>query len=348
MYGMSPPIRISLFLTVLALSIGSISLCSHAASAHLGKDDPDMKINILGFRWKLPAHVTLAEIFTQLQQIRGAEEEFAGHSRLVFVGETRRYHTGLLLTSKTNRRFCELRRQRRGFHIDVREVAAGNSLVDFNFFVMHKQTARGLYQYHHQSFHPNVFSRFCGAQCAQLQQRKIAEAVAQIGGAITERQRHDIEQRFSGALDWSLLIRPENFEAIVRQLQRISDFHFNFTTVEAEEERLLRGFRGVAQLLTHKVTFRRSATVAQRARAILDFVGGSPDLREGAVVGVDQEGLQKTINLFENPDSFGSFEFDAVTQQITANPEEFANAPFLQNLIRIADDNRDILEAEAE
>lgn len=342
----------SVFLIFVLVSVGSRSGCAidHAFldGAARPREGRSMKVNILGFGWQLPALVTLNELFALLRQTEGREEDFAGHSRLVFVGETQRYHTGLLLTSKTNRRFCELQRRQRALQINVREVAEGSSLIDFNFFVMHKRTARGLYQYYHQSFHPNVFSRFCRGRCAQLQRQKVAQAIAARGPDLTDREREQIEERFGGTLDWSLLIRPENFQTIVRHLQRISEFHFNYETIEAEEERVFRGFRGVSQRLTHRVTFRRSATLAQRSRAILDFVQNANDLGDAAVVGIDQDGLQKTVNLFDNPDSFGSFEFDAVTDQIVPNPGEFANASFLRELIRIADHHRGVLEAEAE
>lgn len=88
-----------------------------------------MKAHVLGFRWELLEEsadaLSLADLFNHMAGLRNVEREFNSFPRLIYVGETERYHTGLLLTAKTHRRFCELHRGDEALKINVREAEEG-------------------------------------------------------------------------------------------------------------------------------------------------------------------------------------------------------------------------------
>jgi hypothetical protein len=303
-----------------------------------------MKANILGFWWEVGDAIPLADLFAYLKGID--EEKYAGHNRLLFIGETDKYHTGLFLTSKTHKKFCELKKSGQTHKINVRKAEAGASLIDFNFFLVHKLTGRGLYQFYHHSCHPKVFTRFCVRQFGALRdERRAAEIVAAGGDSLSDRARDRIERKYEQPIQWQMLVRREKFAAIVKQLQSIGGFEFYLNSVEAEKEKRFSGFRGISQRIRHRVTFSRDVSPTQRAKAILNFVKGNSELGNAAVDGKDSDGLDKVIALHDNPDSFGNYDFDKLAENMDFEPEKFEDSVFMSELIRVADTHAHVLNS---
>jgi hypothetical protein len=106
-----------------------------------------VKVRFLGFTIDCKGELTLAQLmnFVKDQDAYG----FAGYQRLIRAAEKDGYFVGLVVTFKTQRRICELEKEE--LVIQVRELEAGKSIVDFNFFVINQATGRGLYQHYHHS-----------------------------------------------------------------------------------------------------------------------------------------------------------------------------------------------------
>lgn len=312
--------------------------------------ESSMKAQILGFWWDFNESLGLSDLFRYLKVREGSAEEYKNYRRHLFLGETAKYHTGLFLTEKSNKRFCELNGQEHApLKISVREVAKGTSLIDFNFFVVHKKTVRGLYQHYHNSCHPTVFSRYCAGQFGSMCEDEIArEVVAKGGSGISSRERQIIEEKYGGPMRWEILVRPQKFEQIVNSLASISGFEFNLATVKAEKEHRYRSFRDISQRIRHCVSFSRDTTVARRAKEILAFVKNNKGIGDAAVKGVDESGLERMFSLYDNPDSFGTYEFDRLAENMVFEPKDFATSVFMQELIRVADANASVLEKKAQ
>jgi hypothetical protein len=312
-----------------------------------------LKAHVLGFRLELVGEsadpISFDQLFGWLAARRNVEREFNGFNRLVYVGSTEKYHTGLLLTAKTHKRFCELKRTGEALKINVREAEAGASLIDFNFFVLNRETGRGLYQYYHNSCSVPVFGRFCAYELGMFQAFKIVEEIKAMGGKenLSDQQLEQVFERFSGTLDCQLLVRKENFGTLIEQMEKISAIEFSFASIEPEQERWFRRFTGVSKLIKHRVTFNRKVTLEERRRAILSFVNDG-EVEEAAVEGVDADGLEKTIALSNNPDSFGHFDFDSIAGDMDFEPEAFQTSKFMQTLLGVAEANVATLEVKAE
>ena len=306
-----------------------------------------MNVHILGFEWKLPPYLSLVALFQELKQRQGQEQEFGDYNRLIFVDEVTKYHIGLILTAKDYRHFCEMHREGSGFRINVHEVADGTNLIDFNFFVIHKLTGRGLYQYYHNSCHPNVFSRFCSRVVSSLREGGMNAAVSAAGGDdIDANAKRRIERQYRGRMEWQLLVRREAFEVLIRKFQHIGNFELDFGTIEPEQERLFGGLQGVWHRLRHRVSFRRSATLVERAKAIIDFVHDNSAISFAAVHGKDEDGLDATLRLARNPDSFAHYDFDEMARHMTVDPTTFKDSPLMKRLLKHATEEASMLGAE--
>lgn len=306
-----------------------------------------MNAHVLGFELKMPSAISLADFFAHLGNSKA--EVFAGYDRLLFINETPKYHIGLCLTTKDHRRFCELERQGNNFKINVREAAAGSSLIDFNFFAVRKTTGRGVYQWYFHSCHPKIFCRFCVGKCGSLQESRINQEIEANGGDnITDAAKLKIQEKYGGPLEWDILVRPESFETLIRQFQKISAFEFSFASLQPEAEKWFRPLRGVSQIVRHRVTFERAKSVKERSKAILSFLKDEKkQLAEASVAGRDKDGLDKIINLTQNPDSFGHYEFDALAKNMDFKPEDFADSVFMLELLKVADSYAKILDPKA-
>jgi hypothetical protein len=307
-----------------------------------------MKASILGF-WLEPASaITLGDLFQRLKAKKGKAEKFRGYDRLIFVDETDTYHIGLLLTSKNYKRFCELHKQGETLSINVRQVQEGASLIDFNFFVVNKETGRGLYQYYHNSCRCPMFGNYCIEEFDQIRQERKAAAITAAGGSkAPDHQLTMISRKYEGTLSWGILVRPEKFDDLVRKFDAIHNFDFELNSITAEKEQRYRLLQGVAARIRHQVGFERKVSVKDRAAAILKFVRGQNDLGDLSVAGRGVDGLERTIELYDNPDSFGSYEFDSLAQNMDFEPKDFAKSVFMSEIIRVADAHEHILKPKA-
>ena len=128
-----------------------------------------MKVDLTGFAWATGQGVSLDQLFQRLKAIVGTAVAFQGATRLLYLGEKGSYHVGLFLTTRDQRKVCELQQAAKGgFKMTVRQLTAGTDIVDFNFFLVHKKTGRGIYQYYYHSAGLIQFSAFCGSYYDEL------------------------------------------------------------------------------------------------------------------------------------------------------------------------------------
>jgi hypothetical protein len=308
--------------------------------------------HVLGFSWNLTGgyadQISLDELLKQMQSLRDNEFDFGGYQRLIYAGSTPTYITGLLLTAKSNKRFCELQRQGKSLRINVREAEKGSSLIDFNFFLIDRTTARGFYQYYHNSCNARIFSRLIAEQFGKIAALKTAEEINRKGGtkACPDKEQDQIREKYSGDVTCELHVRKEKFNEIVRQMQKISYFEFTLATLEPENATWYRMLSGVSRILRHHVGFKRSTTVSERAKAVVNFIN-SGAASDASVRGVDEDGLEKLVSLANNPDSFGHWKFDEIAAEMTFEPRDFEKSKFIQTMMALAEEHKDFLHKKA-
>lgn len=310
-----------------------------------------MKVYLFGFEWAIKGdratQVTLADLFAYLKSIHGKEIDFKGANRLIYVNETDTYYTGLLLTAKDYKRFCEL--DKTGpLKINVREASDGTSLIDFNFFVVNKATGRGLYQHYRGSCWVNAFGDFCSEQLDDLCDERIAADIKAKGGidALKDKELRQARRKYDGQLEFMLLVKEETFNQILSNMTKITSFQFAFATIRPEQESLFRPLKGVAQIVRERISFIRGSALHERKKALLEFLGANK-VEEAAVHGICDDGLERTILLASNPDSFGSYDFDEIAGDMNIQPDAFHDSNFMKKLLMVAATNPRFLGAPA-
>ena len=104
-----------------------------------------MKINIYGFEWELGNGISLDEFCNYHKKLSGKEI----YNKIIAIDKKDGFWIGffynkgykiVLQNNKRWRKFCN----------NTRGMEEGDGMADFDFFIIHPETARGLYQHDHQ------------------------------------------------------------------------------------------------------------------------------------------------------------------------------------------------------
>jgi len=291
-----------------------------------------MKAQLLGFVWTMGKGITVAEFFAHLATLKGKPERFSEHDRLLYVGTRGDYHVGLFLKLKDQRRSAEIARSGTAFRVTVRELEEGTNLIDFNFFILHKQTGRGVYQHYHQSCSLNQFGIFCSNHYDELKKSKIATAHAANGPSLpSEDQKKRADRAFKGSLTWENMVRKEALSKLLRELDRIKFFDFTLTTIE-DNDALVRPLKAYAKKNRRIVRF--GSNGSGLIPAIVGIAQRS-GITGGRVGGVDAENRERVFRLIENPDTFGEYEYDELANDTVLNLANVEQSPFFERMLGI-------------
>lgn len=300
-----------------------------------------MKIRLLGLDFQPGTGITLAELFADMAARQGTALAFNGYDRFVYVQDMLDYHVGLLITTKDQKKFLEMTQLAGDIKIEPRDVTAGSQLADFNFFLFHKQTGRGLYQYYHNSCAINPFGEFCKKQYDLLRAAAIERDVAALPGdaksAVLDKAKVAIRKRYASSLKWAQIIRPDAFDKLVAEMAKITSFTLTMSTV-SQEEPLFRPLAQEARKVVREFKFGDEGVLDIIKAGIRNAVA-SKQPSAAKVEGEDQNGLAQIIKLANNPDSFGELEYDEVAGQMSFNPRDFATSAPMQALLKVAQEN---------
>lgn len=299
-----------------------------------------MKIRLLGFDLQAGNGITLADLFAHLASKQNSPIDFHGYERLLYVGENKKYHLGLLITTKDQKKFLELSQTGGAVKFEPRDVTTGARLADFNFFLLDKNTGRGIYQYYHNSCSLNPFAYLLRKCYDELKQEKIDASISKLTSP-TESSKAKIKKQYSGTLQWTQIVRPENFEALVGRLQSINTFTVSMATLD-QKESAFRSISSLAKKVVHEFKFSNDKGTNAIIRSITNFIKRDPP-ESARVDGIDEDGLEQVIKLTNNPDSFGEFEYDEVTEKMDFLPKDFVSSWFMKEITKIADANSVLL-----
>lgn len=300
-----------------------------------------MKIRLLGLDFQPGSAISLAELFADMAAKQGSAIPFHGYDRFFYVQEVRDYHAGLLITTKDQKKFLELTQHADNIKIEPRDVTAGSQLADFNFFLFHKQTGRGIYQYYHNSCALNPFGLLCKKYYDDLRaaaiQREIDALPAHAKVAAHERAKAKIRKKYAASLKWEQIIRPAAFEALVGSLEKINSFTLTMSTL-SQEEPLFRPLAREAKKVVREFRFGDDGALDIIKTGICNAIAKLAPAA-AKVTGVDRDGLEQIIKLSNNPDSFGEFEYDDIAGQMSFSPREFATSAPMLEIMRVVEAN---------
>ena len=112
-----------------------------------------MKVRFIGFALESKCPMSFDNMFAQVESRHGVHQDAGDHKRLYYIDSNAHpdYYCGLVLTIKNQKKFCKLTQLQDGkTKISVENLKDHDSLMEFNFFVLHKREYIGLYQHYHQ------------------------------------------------------------------------------------------------------------------------------------------------------------------------------------------------------
>lgn len=292
-----------------------------------------MKIKLLGIDLTVGAGVSLADLFADIASKLGAPKEFSGYARFLYTADKDGYYVGLLITTKNHNKFLEFKQDAQSAKLEARETSEGTKLADFNFFVINKNSGRGVYQYYHQSCSLNTFGLLLKSYYDELKTRRVLAARAAIGTP-TPKQERQINQRFKGTLTWATVVKKETFEKLISKFKQIRNIQINFATL-AYEETIFTPLAREASRLTQRYSFNADTPVGAIVKGV-KAVFKETEVKGARAQGIGEDDLEAVVKLVDTPDYFGEFEFDKIASTMTIEPAKFADSQFLKDIIEVA------------
>lgn len=300
-----------------------------------------MKIKLIGFELTQGA-VNLDDFFEHIAKKNGKEHKYGYAQRILYLAENKKFHLGLLLTAKANRRICELAKSGSGFSISVRELLIDSRLVDFNFFVVRKSTGRGIFQYYWGSASLSSFGGLLHKHYRELSDLRKGEALAAAGGdAAPKSKQKEIREKFRQPLNCFPLYTEDDFSRLVQNLSKISSVTFSFAKLATNES----WFTPDSDAVTREkrtFSFSKDGSVRSIAKAVIAAVRhkDSAKFDDASVYGLDLTSGQDVVyNLSENIDSLATLEFDEVANDKTLSIPDIEKSTFFETMLRIAGEN---------
>jgi hypothetical protein len=303
-----------------------------------------MNIKFQGFEFDIEGTgVTWDEVVRHLESVSQTEIFQRPFNRVICVDSTSNadYILGLFVSIKDQKRFCQIRESHGQFELTAQDLDVGARMADFNFFIINKQTKKGIYQYYHQSCSLRQFMGFVESRFFDF--RDIKERSITQSTTLDVEEKAELQENLrNSVLRGCVLVRPENFDQLLESLDQIKEMKFNVSTVVPDSP-LFRPLRDVVKKRTERVLFNKDMLSSVRS-SIREFAR-SADVSDVAVRGKSSEtGIETTIHLFDNLEDFGQYDYDELTQHFAVDLRSFATSAILELLLEAASENSPVIE----
>lgn len=281
-----------------------------------------VKVRFIGFSFELNSLVPLNEFILHLSSQSGEKFELNNYERMLFIDSSSNteYLLGLLITIKDQKTFCQLSNEGDTPTIIVNEIAKKSDIMDFNFFVLNKSNGLGLYQYYHQSCSFNKFGYIASKLYHDLKESKSQFDINDIktrdlSEREEEKQIKTIKKKYNFRLNYSVLIRPDSLVAILQEYKRIKAFEFDYAWLEPEENAYTL-MKDLVKKEHRRLSFVQ-ASVSGITSAIVKSLSDT-NISNGRVIVQDYYDNERIVEILNNPDKFGEYDFDHVAYHLNS------------------------------
>ncbi len=302
-----------------------------------------MNVKFQGFELSVckAGGITKDDYIEYLSSISGTEIRYSPFNRILGINLTgnKNYILGLFVSIKNQRRFTEIHSNRGQFELVAKDLATGSRLADFNFFILNKNTLRGIYQYYHQSCSLQQFLGFLSSRFYDLKKReieKIKESPEYPDGTLDAR----LKKVQKSLLNTQVMVRSETFHQLIDQLDEIKEMKFTIATYEADEG-WFTPLRECAKKRTERILFNKD--MLSSIRSGIREVTSKNDLSDVQIKGKFREsGIEATIKLFDNVDDFGQYDYDKLTEHLAVDIDSFCESEIIKLLLHTAEENNQV------
>ncbi|MBY3672069.1 MULTISPECIES: hypothetical protein [Vibrio] len=253
------------------------------------------------------------------------------------------FYLGMVITVRDQKKFCKGKVQNGDFTFDVVNLKQADKILEFNYFIINKESGLGLYQHYHQSCAPRIlgkmlkdlsatYSRSCG-------DAYIAAEEARKGTTFSESKKSKLRRPYRSTLNFSILVRQENLEQMLKEYKKIKSFEFEYATLNLD----LKKATPLANHVLKKkevLRFHTPNDVLGLAAAISGFIKNNP-LSSGRVKVENEHGDEFPLRIFDMPDYFAVYDFDDLADKLSnIKASEFFNSELVKLLRETFEDEQ--------
>ena len=294
-----------------------------------------MKVKVFGIQFNTGKAVTVSQFFDHLIASNTTNIDFHGFKRFLYLKKHEDKYVGLFITTKDHKKFMEMSGDGGNVEITARDVTKGSALADFNFFVVHSATGRGLYQHY---YHSCTFTQFGTFSKSYFEQLKGQMLDAALKGVDKKTEQTKLRQKFKEALVWTYFMRQESFTQLIAKLSRIKSFAFGISSLVAKES-VFTPLGGLSKSVKQTYTFEPETKLNQAVEAIKSALG-LIDIDDASVQGINDKDEPVVIHLESNLDAFAEYDFDDVANKMSKfTPANFEKSWMTLELLKLIKNN---------
>jgi hypothetical protein len=295
-----------------------------------------MNVHAVGFEWELGS-VSIAQFFTYLETIAGEEFEASRQKRRWHICHAPPYYGGIMITRSDRHGSLELVEGTDGkVKVRVRTSSGNAKPMEFNAFLIHSVTKRGIYLTYRSACSLRVFgyiSRHLYNEALGYY-RDVAlgelDELQDAKGVWKKKQEARSEYK-RGQFACRPLYGDAELTELIKKLKRIRAFEWTYARAVVREP----AFKPVKNFVSTErgvLRFGLATSAPSKIRAaIIDFIDKYGP-KSGKVIGVDDDGDDIPIDLKIKARVLEQYDFDDI---ITGNPidlDDLASSPVLKRL----------------
>jgi hypothetical protein len=301
-----------------------------------------MNIKFQGFEITMTGDaISWDEVLNELIALSGREIYYKPFNRILCINQDQDddYILGLYVSIKDQKRFTEIKQTGNAMELSAVDLEEGSRMADFNFFIINKETRRGIYQYYHQSCSLLQFLGYIEYQFFSLRKDRFDETRDDQTLGVDE-QQNLLDRINRTKLNAEILVRDENFSALLEEFDSIKEMKFNISTYEPRETRFT-ALQSISKKRTERILFNKDmlSTVRSGIRTLTSKQG----IDEVKVTGA-ADGVERTISLVNNIEDFGQYDYDELTEHLNVGLDTFTGSEILTLLKRVAQEQAAIFE----
>jgi len=281
-----------------------------------------MKVRVYGFEWQMGSGIPITEFCSYLKILPGPPET----NKIITFCDLGDYMGGLLISIKNMKAYCQMKVDGGSFTVSPQKLEDNESIADFNYFIIHKETHKGLYQHYHHSLATTSFCNFCRSNYNKLRSSTIYKEIEEAGGkdSLTKRQKKEIYDKYKGTFSYSILLKPDNFTQYVKQMKNIKDFSVEFSSISDQEKAFLPASE-LSKRVSHKFIFSEESIVDTIKEKILETLDIS-DTKKANVTGSDIYGEKVSYKMFKDYASFDEFDYNDIIDNVAIDSDNLESS----------------------
>lgn len=306
-----------------------------------------MRIMVQGFEWEL-GNLDLASFHRYLADEGGEEFTASGQKRLLFATHSKPYYCGLLITKSDRQTSLELVNEGGAYQVRLRRDDGNAESMEFNSYIIHEITKRGLYLTYRSSCSLRVFGyvmrRLYNNASGDQRDIELGELSELEDEQAHWKQKQEVRKKYkTGQFKCLPLLDNPQLQTMLQQLKRIRGFEWAYANAVVREPL----FKPVKNFVsTERGALRFSVTTTNPGKirkAILDFIAKySP--KSGKIVGEDASGNEETLVLTIKPQVFAELDFDEIMHDGVMDLTKVDQSPLFEDLKRVAAKHRRTFE----